>query len=317
MASRYPSEGFARVAPARNPPKHRNPRMGQDGVRPNQGSAAMSASRMAAVLVIGDRDGVGRGEVGARPRRGGRGRRGHGRGPRGRRPGRSRRARPRSASSRQRSAWCRAALALAEHGMGVRHEPRRRGPRWRPRRRSPGASGTPTRTPARAGRRPRPGSASTTARGAPTSSCWRRSPAGGGAHPRWRRRRPPRPTGAGCAPASGAPVSSSDFIESRIHGHPSPTLGRRPRAEAEVAVDRRDPGDAVVARREDPLDAARRFLGRGRVVQHAPRHDESVRRVDLLDHADDGVARRRAARSARRRRARTCSRPPCGGSSAG
>ena len=45
----------------------------------------------------------------------------------------------------------------------------------------------------------------------------------------------------GARPASGSPVSSSDFRESRIHGHPrrrSPTCRG---LEREVAVDRRDP----------------------------------------------------------------------------
>ena len=62
-------------------------------------------------------------------------------------------------------------------------------------------------------------------RAAPTSSCWPRSPRRRCHSPSASsdRRRRGRPS-AGATPLQRAPVSSSDFIESRIQVHPSPTL---------------------------------------------------------------------------------------------
>ena len=67
-------------------------------------------------------------------------------------------------------------------------------------------------------------------RAAPTWRCWRRRRGAGAARPRHRpgRRRRRRCRRSAGSPSSGAPVSSSDFIESRIHGQPSPTLADVP-----------------------------------------------------------------------------------------
>ena len=181
------------------------------------------------------------------PRRADRGRRAPAPVPRGRRRGRSRPARPRRRAPRSGRRGA-ARLAVAEHGVGPRHQPRR------PRR----VLGTaPRRPPPVVGGRVRPaeqvvglvGATGRRGRAAPTSSCWRRSPS--------RRcalalgvvdvaaRRPAHRRAAGQRLAG---------LEQRLHRveDPRPAVAdarRRPRAERQVAVDRRHPGDAVVGRR--------------------------------------------------------------------
>ena len=191
-----------------------------------------------------------------RPRRGGRGRPGPGRGPRGRRRGRSRRGRRRRQRHRP-VGVVQGELAVAEHGVGVGHEPR--GPRrvLRAAAGPPGASGTPRRRPARAGRRPRrpcgppPRAAPTstllasTARrrcSAPSASSPASTGAGGG-------------VGRGLAleRARRSPATTSSSRGSTAS--PSPTLADVPGLSARsrwIVVTLRD---AVGARRDDPLDA--------------------------------------------------------------
>ena len=119
-------------------------------------------------------------------------------------------------------------IAVAEHGVGVRHEPGgpRRVLRARPGRPAPVVRrgvGPAEQVVDLVVRAVRP------ARAAPTSRCWRRRRGGGAARPRHRpRRRPAGGRRSAGSPSSGAPVSSNDFIESRIHGHPSPTLADVP-----------------------------------------------------------------------------------------
>ena len=98
-------------------------------------------------------------------------------------------------------------------------------------------------------------------------------------------------------PRARAPVSSNDFIESRIHGHPAPTLADVPGLSARsrwivvTLVTPSAPGVMIHSTR------ARRLVGERRVVQHAPRHHEAPARLDLGDLAGHGVASVRAARS--------------------
>ena len=160
-------------------------------------------------------------------------------------------------------------------------------PRSPARGRRRGASGTPRRTPGRAGRRPRRASAraveqlprrvvgvdavapvplavgvDSTASAAGAASSTARQAA----------RRSRAATSASRAPSSTRRRRSADVI------------GLRPRSRW-IVVTLVTP--VAVVGVSCPLDPARRLLGHRRVVQHAPRHHQPARRVELLDRAVD------------------------------